>query len=109
MMIVWSDRSIDRLLAIHDYIAKESSHGAASVIQQIFDSVEQVRMFPKSGRLVPEYAEIEVREILSTPIVFFNVYWMTALKSLMYCTLDNDYSEPLSDNLMFLAHHAHHP
>jgi toxin ParE1/3/4 len=67
MKIVWSDRSIDRLHAIHDYIAEESCHGAASVIQQIFDSVEQVRMCPKSGRIVPEYAEMEVREILSKP------------------------------------------
>jgi toxin ParE1/3/4 len=67
MTIVWSDRSIDRLLAIHDYIAEESISGAASVIQQIFDAVEQLRMFPNSGRIVPEYELIDVREILARP------------------------------------------
>ncbi|MFI5202131.1 MAG: type II toxin-antitoxin system RelE/ParE family toxin [Candidatus Kapaibacterium sp.] len=67
MRIVWSDRSIDRLRAIHDFIAEESSIGAVSIIQQIFDSVEQVRMFPKSGRIVPKYTETEVREIFSKP------------------------------------------
>ena len=67
MTIVWSDRSIDRLLAIHDYIAEESISGAASVIQQIFDAVEQLRMFPNSGRIVPEYELVDVREILAKP------------------------------------------
>ena len=66
-MIVWSDRSIDRLLAIHDYIAEESVFGAASVVQSIFDSVEQLRLFPHSGRIVPEYELVDVREILSKP------------------------------------------
>ncbi len=67
MKIVWSDRSIDRLRAIHDFIAEESISGAASVIKQIFDAVEQLRMFPNSGRIVPEYELVEVREILSKP------------------------------------------
>ena len=67
MTIVRSDRSIDRLLAIHDYIAEESVLGAASVIQRIFDSVEQLRLFPNSGRIVPEYEQMEAREILAKP------------------------------------------
>ena len=67
MMIVWSDRSIDRLLSIHDYIAEESVSGAAAAIQRIFDSVEQLRMFPHSGRIVPEYELVDVREIFSKP------------------------------------------
>jgi plasmid stabilization system protein ParE len=64
MRIVWSDRSIDRLLAIHDYIAEASSANAASLIQRIFDSVERLRMFPKSGRVAPDFEQEEIREVL---------------------------------------------
>lgn len=67
MTIIWSDRTIDRLRGIHDFIAEESIDGAAAVIQSIFASVERLRMFPKSGRIVPEYEQIGVREIIVAP------------------------------------------
>ncbi len=67
MTIIWSERSIDRLRGIHDFIAEESREGAAAVIQRIFESVERLRMFPKSGRIVPEYELIDVREVVVAP------------------------------------------
>ncbi|HEY3874655.1 MAG TPA: type II toxin-antitoxin system RelE/ParE family toxin [Candidatus Kapabacteria bacterium] len=67
MKIIWSDRSVDRLRAIHDYIAAESSSAAARVIERIFTATEQLRAFPNSGRFVPEYELHDVREIPVNP------------------------------------------
>jgi toxin ParE1/3/4 len=64
MRIVWSARSIERLRAIHDFVAVGSESRATDLLRQIFDAVDRLRMFPKSGRLIPEYEHIEVRELL---------------------------------------------
>ncbi len=67
MTIIWSNRSIDRLTAIHDFIAQDSPDHASKVIQKILDRAEQLRAFPESGRMVPEYERIEVREVIEHP------------------------------------------
>ena len=67
MTIRWSDRAIDRIRAIHDFIAEESVSGAISVVRNIFESVERLRAFPRSGRIVPEYEYSELREVIASP------------------------------------------
>ena len=67
MTVIWSDRSINRLIAIHDFIAQESPSRASRIMQKILDSAERLRAFPQSGRMVPEYERIEVREIIEHP------------------------------------------
>jgi plasmid stabilization system protein ParE len=67
MTIVWSDRAIDRLIAIHDFIAQDSPTHAISVVEGVLGRAEQLRAFPESGRIVPEYERIDVREIIEYP------------------------------------------
>ncbi len=67
MTVIWSDRSIIRPIAIHDFIAQESPSRASRIMQKILDSAERLRAFPQSGRMVPEYERIEVREIIEHP------------------------------------------
>ena len=67
MTIAWSERAIDRLREIHDFIAEESIDGAVAVMGRIFESVERLRAFPKSGRIVPEYERVDIREIIVAP------------------------------------------
>jgi len=62
MRILWSPQSLRDLDAIHGYIAKDSEHYAGLTIARIFSAVEQLIQFPRSGRIVPERDEPEIRE-----------------------------------------------
>jgi addiction module RelE/StbE family toxin len=66
MTIVWSNRAIERLAAIHDYIAHDTPQRAGTMLKELFESVEQLRMFPHSGKVVPEYERVEIREVLAS-------------------------------------------
>ena len=65
MRILWSPQSLRDLDAIHGYIAKDSEHYAGLTIARIFSAVEQLIQFPRSGRIVPERDEPEIREVIS--------------------------------------------
>ena len=67
MIIIWSERAIDRLIAIHEYVSEKSPTSAVKIIQNIFNSVERIRSFPKLGRVVPEYERKEICEIIEAP------------------------------------------
>jgi toxin ParE1/3/4 len=67
MKIRWSPRSIDRIIEIGDYIAKDSPLTALRVMKSIFESVERLELFPKSGRIVPEFGNPEIREVIHNP------------------------------------------
>ena len=64
MRILWSPQSLRDLDAIHEYIAKDSEHYASLTIARIFSAVEQLIQFPRSGRIVPERDESEIREVV---------------------------------------------
>jgi toxin ParE1/3/4 len=64
MRILWSPQSLRDLDAIHGYIAKDSEHYAGLTIARIFSAVEQLIQFPRSGRIVPERDEPEIREVI---------------------------------------------
>ena len=66
MTIHWSERAIERLTAIHDYMHIDSPSRAQSLVRELFERVEQIRIFPRSGRIVPEYTRAEIREITHT-------------------------------------------
>ncbi|HET6402711.1 MAG TPA: type II toxin-antitoxin system RelE/ParE family toxin [Candidatus Kapabacteria bacterium] len=51
MMIIWSDRAMDRLLAIHDYVSESSPLAAAGIIRNLFDSVERFHTFYDAATL----------------------------------------------------------
>ncbi|MCQ8105006.1 type II toxin-antitoxin system RelE/ParE family toxin [Methylomonas sp. SURF-2] len=62
-MIVWSKLAREDLRLIHQYIAHDSKHYAARVVQDITEKIEVLRELPKLGRMVPEIGEENVREI----------------------------------------------
>jgi toxin ParE1/3/4 len=64
MRILWSPQSLGDLHAIHEYIAKDSEHYAGLTIARIFSAVERLIEFPRSGRIVPERGEPEIREVI---------------------------------------------
>jgi plasmid stabilization system protein ParE len=62
--VLWTDSAVAHLQAIHDYIAQTSPEYALRIIDQITNRSIQIASFPFSGRMVPEFDQHEVREIV---------------------------------------------
>jgi toxin ParE1/3/4 len=65
--IRWTLQAVEDLEAIREYIARDSDHYARLVIERLIESVEQLRRFPQSGRVVPELGNPSVREVIRPP------------------------------------------
>ena len=61
--IVWSELAVESLGQIAAFIAKDSPHFAALTVSRILNCIEQAAAFPLSGRVVPEYADPQLREL----------------------------------------------
>ena len=62
--VAWTPQALDDVQAIREYIARESAQYGASMAQRFFRAVERLEQFPDSGRMVPEYARPDLREVL---------------------------------------------
>ncbi len=65
MKLHWSNRAIADLSEIRDSIAKDSETNAISLLERLFEAVENLKRFPNLGRQVPEAGWLqEVRELI---------------------------------------------
>ena len=62
--LIWTEPALNDLQAIFDYISIDSEYYASIFVNEIIDSVEKIADFPKMGRIVPEYQQDDIREIL---------------------------------------------
>ena len=62
--IVWTLQAIEDVEAISAYIARDSPHYAALMAERIVESVERLKEFPRSGRVVPEVEREPYREVI---------------------------------------------
>ena len=65
--LFWSPQSLDDLESIRAYIAQDSPVYADLVVRRLVAAVERLRVFPESGRIVPERNDPVIREILERP------------------------------------------
>ena len=65
--LFWSPQSLDDLEGIRAYIAQDSPVYADLVVRRLVAAVERLRVFPESGRIVPERNDPGIREILERP------------------------------------------
>jgi toxin ParE1/3/4 len=65
--IRWSPQAVRDVEGIRDYIAQDSPHYAQLTVDRIIKSVERLRAFPRSGRMVPEREDPEIREVIVGP------------------------------------------
>jgi toxin ParE1/3/4 len=63
MKIKWSPLSLERISEIADYISQDKPGAALNWIDSIFESMNKVDAFPKSGRMVPEVGLEDIREV----------------------------------------------
>jgi plasmid stabilization system protein ParE len=64
VVVLWSEEAVRDLEAIHAFIARNSPRYAATVAGRLVVAVDRLRMFPESGRMVPELADPAVREVI---------------------------------------------
>jgi toxin ParE1/3/4 len=62
LKIKWSPRAASNLEEICNYIAKDSEYYAILFAKKITNIVKAISQFPKSGRIVPEYNDENLRE-----------------------------------------------
>lgn len=62
--IVWSTPSLQDLAEIRDYISQDSALHGKKFLRSLRSTVENLREFPRLGRVVPEFENVSVREIL---------------------------------------------
>ena len=65
--LLWSPQSLHDIESIRAYIAEDSPLYADLVVRRLVAAVERLRIFPESGRIVPERNDPEIREIIERP------------------------------------------
>lgn len=64
MKIIWSPLALERLTEIYEYISLDKPTAALEWVESIFDSVENLSIFPNHGRQVPELESEQYQELI---------------------------------------------
>jgi addiction module RelE/StbE family toxin len=64
MRLEWSPQASKDLEAIEDYIAKDDPRAAAAWIERLIERAEKAISAPRAGRMVPEWQDPAIREVL---------------------------------------------
>ena len=73
--ILLSESAWTDLDSITDYIALDSVRYAKEFSTQLFDRIEQLKSFPQSGRVAPEFHNENIRELIFVKYrVVYRVY-----------------------------------
>jgi plasmid stabilization system protein ParE len=67
MRAVWTKNALAQLADIHQYISLDSKRYAIHMVDRITGRIKQIRQFPNSGQMVPEFNDPSIRELLEGP------------------------------------------
>jgi len=62
--VLWTDIARDDLKSVFEYISEDSSFYAKRFTEKLLVKVEVLVEFPKMGRIVPEFENPEIRELI---------------------------------------------
>lgn len=62
--VIWSYEATTDLEALAEYIARDSLFYAAAFVEEILDASRSLDTFFERGRIVPEFANPNIRELL---------------------------------------------
>ena len=60
--VIWSDKSLEDIDSIAEFISWDSIQHAQRVVDEIISIVETLQTQPKMGRVVPELKQTQIRE-----------------------------------------------
>ena len=63
----WTEQAVEQLGAIADYLSQTSPVYAEALVSRVADQLQRLRRFPEIGRVVPEAAASNVREVIEWP------------------------------------------
>jgi len=69
--LIWTEPALADLEAIADYIALDNPAAACRFVERVFQSVERLERFPRSGKRPAELTRSPYREIVVTPCRVF--------------------------------------
>lgn len=69
--IIWTEPALDNLNDVAEYIALTNFSAAQVLVQNIFNKIERLKLFPESGRTPPELANLRYREVVVNPCRVF--------------------------------------
>lgn len=62
--VVWAEPAVNDLQAIVEYIARDSRTYAERFAYKVLEASKRVGLFPRSGRIVPEFDDADIRELI---------------------------------------------
>jgi toxin ParE1/3/4 len=62
--VIWSPSAIDDVSAIAEFISRDSPDRASLFVARLISSIDQLKKFPSSGRIIPEIGDELCREII---------------------------------------------
>lgn len=62
--IVWSKHALKDLNAIYEFIREDSELYAKRFTEKIINRISQLEAFPELGRVVPEFEDETIRELI---------------------------------------------
>lgn len=63
----WTERAARDLQSIYDYVAEDNQAAAERLFLSLVSATDRLREFPESGRVIPRYEKLGVREIIVRP------------------------------------------
>jgi toxin ParE1/3/4 len=73
--VEWTENAISHLIAIYEFIARDSAFYAQRMVDRLTQRSRQLSTFPKSGRVVPEYQTEDIREVIEKPYrLIYRIY-----------------------------------
>ncbi len=69
--IIWTEPATHDLNEIAEYIALSNPIAAAELVRDLVAKIERLEQFPESGKISPEIAELNYREVIATPCRVF--------------------------------------
>jgi Plasmid stabilization system protein len=64
MKVNWTAAARTQLRDIHTFISRSSPQYAKNVVDRLTRRSQQIATFPRSGRVVPEANDVNIREVL---------------------------------------------
>ena len=65
--VFWTEQARSDLAAIRTFISQDSPHYASVVVAQLIAATGRLVDFPESGRIVPEFRDPSVRDVVYRP------------------------------------------
>lgn len=67
MTVDWTEPARDDLRAIRQYLEQHSPEQADATVRGLVDHAARAALFPRSGRIVPEFGVELIRELIAAP------------------------------------------